>query len=165
MDREAPAFYLILDEPNYEKILFGLPSFREERLYKYNVYKYQQRPNLNPENIPREKKTSLYKVSPRHLELWIEDSFVRIFDQPAFDSLGFAWSRAKCDNIPFWAACNVHFNNNKIKTAPIKSHATLTEISHIGTNLHEFKNLPEIWIDHSRDKIKKTFKDTLYSIL
>ncbi|PKY53179.1 hypothetical protein RhiirA4_498461 [Rhizophagus irregularis] len=104
MDREAPAFYLILDEPNYEKILFGLPSFREERLYKYNVYKYQQRPNLNPENIPREKKTSLYKVSPRHLELWIEDSFVRIFDQPAFDSLGFAWSRAKCDNIPFWAA-------------------------------------------------------------
>ncbi|PKY53162.1 hypothetical protein RhiirA4_498395, partial [Rhizophagus irregularis] len=109
------------------------------------VYKCQQR-FLNPENIPRKKKTSLYKVSPRHLELWIEDSFVRIFDQPAFDSLGFAWSRAKRDNIPFWAACNVHFNNNKIKTAPIKSHATLTEISHIGINLYDHKNLPETWV-------------------
>ncbi|CAB5378399.1 unnamed protein product [Rhizophagus irregularis] len=103
MALEPSAFQLILDAPNYGKILFGFPSYKETGLLKYNLYKLQQR-LLNPENIPRKKKTSLYKVSSRHLELWIEDSFVRNFDQHAFDALTFAWSRAKRDNLPFMAA-------------------------------------------------------------
>ncbi|CAB4376959.1 unnamed protein product [Rhizophagus irregularis] len=103
MALEPWPFNLILDAPNYGKILFGFPSYRETGLFKYNLYKLQQR-LLNPENIPRKKKTSLYKVSSVHLELWIEDSFVQNFDQHAFDALAFAWSHAKRDNIPFMAA-------------------------------------------------------------
>ncbi|GBC16658.2 hypothetical protein GLOIN_2v1690418 [Rhizophagus irregularis DAOM 181602=DAOM 197198] len=127
---EPSAFPLILDAPNYGKILFGFPSFRETGLLKHNLYKLQQR-LLNPENIPRKKKTSLYRVSSRHLELWIEDTFVRNFDQHAFDALAFAWSRAKRDNLPFMAACNVHFKKHKIKPTPIKFHGTRTLTSHI----------------------------------
>ncbi|CAB4404373.1 unnamed protein product [Rhizophagus irregularis] len=97
MTEEVLAFGLILNPPNYEKILFGFPSFREVGLLKYDLYHLQQRV-LNPENIPRRKKTSLYQVSSRHLELWIEDTFVRNFDQHAFDGLAFAWSRAQRDD-------------------------------------------------------------------
>ncbi|GBC31905.2 kinase-like domain-containing protein [Rhizophagus irregularis DAOM 181602=DAOM 197198] len=105
-------------------------SIGETGLFKHNLYKLQQR-LLNPENIPRKKKTSLYRVSSRHLELWIEDTFVRNFDQHAFDALAFAWSRAKRDNLPFMAACNVHFKKHKIKPTPIKFHGTRTLTSHI----------------------------------
>ncbi|PKY52180.1 hypothetical protein RhiirA4_469654 [Rhizophagus irregularis] len=45
-------------------------------LLKYNLYKQQQR-FLNPDNIPKKSKTSLYQISPRHLELWIENSFIQ----------------------------------------------------------------------------------------
>ncbi|CAB4391595.1 unnamed protein product [Rhizophagus irregularis] len=130
MALEPSAFQLILDASNYGKILFGFPSYRETGLFRYHLYKHQQR-LFNPENIPRKKKTSLYKVSSPYLELWIEDSFVRNFDQHAFDALAFAWSRAKRDNIPFMAACNVHFKKHKIKPTPIKFHGTLTLTSHI----------------------------------
>ncbi|CAB4417755.1 unnamed protein product [Rhizophagus irregularis] len=133
MNEENSDFNLILNPPNYEKILFGLPSFREERLKKYRLYALQQR-FFNPEDIPKKKKSSLYQVSLHHLELWIEDSFVQNFDKPSFDSLAFAWSRAHHDNLPFSVACNVYFDN-KITTAPIKTHATLSEVSHIGINL------------------------------
>ncbi|PKY35105.1 hypothetical protein RhiirB3_455483 [Rhizophagus irregularis] len=102
MNQENPAFNLILTPPNYEKILFSFPSFREECLQLYRLYKIQQR-FFNPEDIPHKKKTSLYQVSQHHLELWIEDSFIDNFDQPAFKSLAFTWSRAKHDNIPFMA--------------------------------------------------------------
>ncbi|PKK48294.1 hypothetical protein RhiirC2_803565 [Rhizophagus irregularis] len=51
------------------------------------------------------------------------------------------------DNIPFLDACNVYFNYNKIKTTPIKIHATPTEIFHIRINLYDDKNFPEDDID------------------
>ncbi|PKC54887.1 hypothetical protein RhiirA1_476499 [Rhizophagus irregularis] len=156
-------FNLILNPPNYEKILFGFPYYREERLLHYKLYVFQQR-FFNPDNIPKKKKTSLYQVSLHHLELWIEDSFVQIYDQPCFESLAFAWSRAQHGNIPFLDACNVYFNNNEIQTTPIKTHATLTKISHIGINLYDDKNLPEVWVRQSRDKDKKFYKDDIYSL-
>lgn len=163
MNEEYSEFNLVLIPPNYEKILFGLPYFREARLFKYKLYKLQQQV-FNPENIPKKKKSSLYQVSLLHLELWIETSFVECFDQPSFASLEFARSRAMQDNLPFSDACNVHFDNNTIATAPIKAHATLTEISHIGTNLYDDKNLPDVWARQSRDKFKKHYKDTQYSL-
>lgn len=163
MAGELPAFGLILDAPNYEKILFGFPFFREAGLYKYRLYQLQQQ-ILNPENILRKKKTSLYQVSSRHLELWIEDSFVHNFDQHAFDGLAFAWSRAKRDNIPFLATCNVHFNNNRFKPAPIKSYVSQSLISHIRFKCDANIYLPVIWTRPPRDKNKKTFKDTLRSL-
>lgn len=165
MNLTNPNFNLILDPPNsnYYKILFGLPSFRDERLHHLKLYKIQQRV-FNPESIPRKKKTSLYQVSQRHLELWIEDSFVNIFDQPAFESLAFAWSRAQSANIPFRDACNVYFNNNQLDIAPIKAHATLTEISHIGINLYDNKNVPELWYKQTRDKNNNNHKERLYSL-
>ncbi|CAB4399150.1 unnamed protein product [Rhizophagus irregularis] len=163
MNEENSDFNLILNPPNYEKILFGFPSYREERLIHYRLYVFQQR-FFNPDNIPKKKKTSLYQVSLHHLELWIEDSFVQTYDQPCFDSLAFAWSRAQHDNIPFSDACNVYFNNNEIQTTPIKTHATLTEIFHIGINLYNDKNLPEVWARQSRDKDKKFYKDDIYSL-
>lgn len=49
------AFGLILNPPNYGKILFGFPSFREVGLYKYKLYQLKQR-ILNPENIPGRRK-------------------------------------------------------------------------------------------------------------
>ncbi|CAB5187522.1 unnamed protein product [Rhizophagus irregularis] len=165
MALEPSACQLILDAPNYGKILFGFPSYRETGLLKYNLYKFQQW-LLNPENIPRKKKTSLYKVSSRHLELWIEDSFVRNFDQHAFDALAFAWSRAKRDNLPFMAACNVHFKKHKIKPTPIKFHGTLTLTSHIKMTYHMEHYLPVVWKKQPRDytKKEKIFKDTFYSL-
>ncbi|PKK70922.1 hypothetical protein RhiirC2_745518 [Rhizophagus irregularis] len=165
MALEPSAFQLILDAPNYGKILFGFPSYREMGLLKYNLYKLQQR-LLNPENIPRKKKTSLYKVSSRHLELWIEDSFIQNFDQHAFDALAFIWSRAKRDNLPFKAACNVHFKKHKIKPTPIKFHGTLTLTSHIKMTYHVEHYLPVVWKKHPREytKKEKIFKDTLYSL-
>ncbi|PKB94480.1 hypothetical protein RhiirA5_438668 [Rhizophagus irregularis] len=163
MNKENSDFNLILNPPNYEKILFGFPYYRKERLLHYKLYVFQQR-FFNPDNIPKKKKTSLYQVSLHHLELWIEDSFVQIYDQPCFESLAFAWSRAQHGNIPFLDACNVYFNNNEIQTTPIKTHATLTEISHIGINLYDDKNLPEVWARQSRDKDKKFYKDDIYSL-
>lgn len=162
---EPSAFPLILDAPNYGKILFGFPSFRETGLLKHNLYKLQQR-LLNPENIPRKKKTSLYRVSSRHLELWIEDTFVRNFDQHAFDALAFAWSRAKRDNLPFMAACNVHFKKHKIKPTPIKFHGTRTLTSHIKMTYRVEHYLPMVWQKQPRDytKKEKIFKDTFYSL-
>ncbi|PKK64527.1 hypothetical protein RhiirC2_787357 [Rhizophagus irregularis] len=68
------------------------------------------------------------------------------------------------DSIIIDHACNVYFNNNEIKTTPIKTHATLTEIYHIRINLYDDKNLPEVWARQSRDKDKKFFKDDIYSL-
>lgn len=156
-------YSLVLHPPNYYKVLFGFPWVREERLRRYKLYKIQQY-ILNPENIPNKKKSSLYRFSLPHLELWIQDAFVRNFDQPAFESLAFAWSRAQQDDIPFLDACNVHFNVGALPIAPITSHATLTEISHIRKNLYLVNHLPELRERHSRDKFRKIFKDNLHTL-
>jgi len=156
-------YSLVVNPPTYHRVLFGFPWWREERLRRLNLYNIQQL-ILNPENIPHHKKTSLYRISPKHLDLWIEDSFVNNFDQPAFESLAFAWSRAQQANIPFMDACNVHFNRNTLDIAPITSHATLTEISHIGICLYRDKNIPDLHFRSSRDKFHKTFTDDLTTL-
>lgn len=155
---------LIINPPNYHRVLFGFPRWREERLRRYKLYKIQQH-ILNPEDIPNKKKASLYRFSLHHLELWIQDAFVNNFDQQAFESLSFAWSRARQDDIPFLDACNVHFNVAAIPIAPIGSHAILSEISHIGISAYDNKNLPELREKHSRDKFKKIFLDDLHLLL
>lgn len=80
----------------------------KEKIYKekYKVYQIQQK-TLNPDNLPRN--SSIYKHRPNHLDLWIEDTFFRNFDRPAFESLTVAWSHAQQYKLPFKDICHDFF--------------------------------------------------------